>query len=87
MANLRSGNVIVVDTDAQFDGQFQIRSILYEAGSTASVVIKSDDSSGSTVFSYTSDSDYYFPNLEMVLNKGFHVNVAGTGTIVYIYLK
>lgn len=87
MANTRADNVIVVDTDAEFDERLSIRSILYEAGTSGSVVIKSNTSGGNTIFSYTSDNDQYFPNIEIEAKKGIHVNVSGTGTIVYLFLK
>ncbi len=87
MANSRHGNVIRIDTDATFTGPFEIVGIKYIAGTgTPQVIITDNSSIGDNLYENTSATTTY-EQISIRGNDGYHVNVAGTSTVVFIYLK
>jgi hypothetical protein len=89
MANIVGGRVIVIDTTAAFTQPLRIKSIFYEPGSDGpSVTIRENGSaSGTTVFLSDATTDQFITDVGLQDNKGFHVTVAGTGTIVRLILE
>jgi hypothetical protein len=87
MANAVSANVLVIDTTADFDFPMQICGIQYEAGSsgTPAVTIKAPDTNGAIVY-YKDGSSDTFDQVKIKAPQGVHITVAGTGTVVRIYL-
>lgn len=89
MANATSNNVIRIDTDNYTNsGPLKIKSIKFMAGTTASAAIKADASaSGMTLWeSSPADNAEVFEDVCMVCSSGIHVDIAGTGSVLYIYL-
>lgn len=85
MSNTRAGNVIVVDTSAQFIDATRICGVRYEAGTTSSVTIKEGSSSGNVLYFVDGSTDL-FEEVEIRSMQGIYVTMAGTGAKAYIYL-
>lgn len=89
MAVTRKENVIVVAADDDtVDGPLSICGIKYKAGTgTPSIAIKADKSSSGLTLWETASSSDVFEDVELEIKGGIHVDLAGTGTLLYLYLK
>jgi hypothetical protein len=87
MANVRVGNVIVVDTSAAFTGNYKICAIRWApAGASPSVSIKKSSSSGSVMY-LNDNAAAIIEEVELRSNDGIYVTLAGTGAKAYLYLE
>ena len=85
MANVKTANVIMVDTSAQFDGKFKICSVKYIGNTSGSASIKADSTSGSVVWEESGTANVFNSECCMYLD-GMYVTVANSAK-VYIYLE
>lgn len=91
MANAQKENVIRIDTDNYTNPTpLIICGIKWKAkGTTPSASIKADtDSSGMVLWESNVAADTeIFEEVEIRAQAGIHVDIAGTGSILYLYLK
>lgn len=86
MANHREGNVIYVDTSAQFSDIRNVKSIKYFGAGSSSITIKAGSSTGKNLWFEDSSSDVYNGEVCIRSDKGIYVTVSGSAT-VYIYTE
>lgn len=86
MANHRATNVIYVDTNAQFDGQYEIASIKYIGASSGTASVKQASTSGSVVWEEAGASNVLNSDIDIKLTDGFYVTLTNSAKL-YIYLK
>lgn len=88
MARTIAGSVYRCDTDNDtVPGPVQVCGIKYIAGgSGTSIVIKAGSASGNTLYECDAAADV-FEDVEFRCQEGLHIDLAGTGTVVYIYTK
>lgn len=89
MANTRTKNVLRIDTSAQFTENLIIDSILYLPGSgSPSASIKADSSAGNLVWEAGTNvtTRTHEHGLDMHMTGGTYVSIAGTGSVIYLYL-
>lgn len=88
MAVTRKENVIRIDADNDtIAGPLKICGILYIAGSTPSATIRADQSDAGMILWQTTSTADRFDEVEINLQAGAHIDLAGTGTVLYLYLK
>jgi hypothetical protein len=86
MANARKSGVMVLDTTANFVGNFNIKGIKYIGASSGTAVLKSDDnSSGTTIWEHSGDVRVY-DDVCISLKNGFGIALTNNAK-VYIYLE
>jgi hypothetical protein len=86
MANTKSANVLIVDTSAQFDGVYEIKSIKYIGAASGTASIKADSTSGTVVWEEAGSSNVWNPDVCLRVAGGFYVTLANSAKL-YIYLK
>ena len=91
MANVQKGNVLIIDTDNYSDSRpLTIAGIKWKAkGSNPTAAIRADASASGQVLwesNIAADAENY-EEIEIFARGGIHVDIAGTGSILYIYLK
>jgi hypothetical protein len=91
MANVKINNVIRIDTDnAVYAGPLKICGIKWKArGSTPSAQILADQNSSGTVLwesAIAADTEV-FEDVSINCPGGIHVDIAGTNSILYLYLE
>lgn len=85
MAVVRKETVIRISADNDtVDGILNICGIKYMPGTSAS--IKADASSSGAVLWETALTTEFFENVEMRVQNGIWVDIAG-GAVIYLYLK
>lgn len=88
MANTQSANVIRIDTDAAFANAQRIKAIRYQAGtSSPSVTIHEGASADNNIVYFADGTADIFEEVPIYSRSGVFVNVAGTGTVVFLYLE
>lgn len=91
MAVTTQNNVIRISADNDtLTGIYNICSIVYKAGTTSpSVQIKKDDTSGMVLWESgtTADNARLWEQVEIRLTETTHFDIAGTGTVIYLYLE
>lgn len=91
MANSKAENVIRIDTDnSTFAGPLKICGIKWIAeGTTPTASIKADTSASGVVLweSAVAADTEIFENVEIEVRSGIHVDLAGTGSVLYLYLE
>lgn len=87
MAVTRQENVIRITADNDtITGTFYVNSIVYIPGSgTPSISIKETDTNGDALWECSGASAIYAQN-PIRLKGTTHIDLAGTGTILYLYL-
>lgn len=89
MAVVRKQNVIIVsaDNDVILDS-IKVCGILYIPGSgSPSIAIKADASASGQTLWECSGANRLFEEVEINLASGAHIDLAGTGTLLYLYLE
>lgn len=87
MANTKGANVIRIDTTAAFSDAREIVGISYKPGSgSPAVTIRDTDSSGAILWEHDGTTDI-FEDPYIRNSRGVHVTVAGSGTLVFLYLR
>ena len=89
MAVTTKGSVKVVSADNDtIAGNFTISGILYKAGTGGpSASIKSDTSAAGTILWETVSATDVFHQVAIRVEGGLHIDMAGTGTVLYIYTQ
>jgi hypothetical protein len=89
MANTRAGNVVRVDTSANFSNVREIATIKYIGITSGTCVITkatdAGDSSGSKLYEASGATNELALDLDIRVNRGVYVSVAN-GAVVYLYL-
>lgn len=88
MAVTRAGSVIVVGADNDtVAGPLNICGFLYKAGTgSPSVQVKSGSTSGVILWESASATDVY-NQVDIRHDSLIHIDMAGTGTVLYIYCE
>ena len=88
MAVTRALNVIRITADNDtVAGNINICGIKFIAGTgSPSAAIKADDSSGMTVWETASTTALY-EEVEISVKQGIHIDLAGTGSVLYLYTE
>lgn len=88
MAVTRAGSVIKVAADNDtVPGPIKVCGIKYIAGSgSPSAAIKDTDTNGNSYWE-TASASSLFEEVEFHTNATLHFDLAGTGTIVYLYTE
>ena len=86
MANAFSANVQVIDTDGSVAPAGKIIGIKYIAGTGSSATIKSNGVTGGTVI-WEDNGATGFDAVCLRDNKGFYINLGGTGAKLYLYYE
>lgn len=89
MAVVRKENVIVIsaDNDTVTDS-IKVCGILYIPGSgSPAIAIKADASAAGQTLWECSGATRIFDEVELNLSGGAHIDLAGTGTLLYLYLE
>lgn len=91
MAVTTNNNVIRIAADNDtITGNFTVCSIVYKGGTTSpSVQIKKDDTSGMVLWESgtTADNARLCEQIELRLTGTTHIDLAGTGTVLYLYTE
>lgn len=85
MANTRAGNVIRVDTSADFSDVRSIKGIKYVGDTNGTAVIKKENTSGNRLWE-RSGTNQQFDEACIRCNTGIRVEVTN-GAVVYLYLS
>ena len=89
MANAKKQNVWVIDTTGAITESMVIRSVKL-VGTSATLTIKADDTSGAVVYEAASDTVQAFNydhDLGLELRQGSYVTISGTSARAYLYLE
>ncbi len=90
MSNTRAGNVIKVDTSANFPDVQNIHAIKYVGASSGTAVITkaiaAGTNGGNNLWVESGTANLYNPNLDIRCPTGVYVAVASSA-VVYLYLK
>lgn len=88
MAVTRAGSVILMAADNDtITGSFKICGIKYIAGTgSPTAQLKAESTSGMVLWE-TALTTPIFEDIEMYYSGTIHADLAGTGTLVYIYLE
>jgi len=85
MANAREGNVIRVDTSADFADVRSFCGIKYVGAASGTAAVKAENSSGDQIWEH-SGNVIVFDQVKIRSDKGVRVEVANSA-VVYLYLK
>jgi len=88
MARTIAGSVFRCDTDNDtVPGPVHVCGIKYIAGgSGTAIIVRAGDSNGAILYECDASADV-FEDVEFRCQEGLHIDLAGTGTVVYIYTE